>query len=106
MGSQLYQKLKWWGIVWLARRLPDCKQTTRLISDSLDQKLSLRQRMQIKLHLLICVWCRRYAQQLLFMRQVMRHTAADFEESDSSPAPSLSPETRARIKRSLNLKNQ
>jgi len=105
--SQLYQKVKRWAIVWLARRLPACKEITRWVSDSLDQRLSLRQRIEIRLHLLICIWCERYKQQLLFIRAAMHHASARVEEGDEPfPTSPLSPEARDRINRSLSRQDQ
>lgn len=103
---QLYQKAKRWMILWLARRLPTCKEITRSVSDSLDRKLSLRQRIEMRLHLLICTWCERYRQQLLFIRDAMHHASERVEEHEPFPTASLPPEARDRIKRSLNLKDR
>ncbi|MBI3951167.1 MAG: zf-HC2 domain-containing protein [Acidobacteria bacterium] len=106
MISQLYEKVRWWLIVWLARRLPTCKDTTRLTSDSLERKLPLRQRIEMRLHILICVWCERYMRQLLFLREAM-HEASRLVEKEVSPsASSLSPEARERLKRALSSKNE
>lgn len=90
---KLHQKVKRGIVLWLARRLPTCRDTTRLVSDSMDRRLSLRWRVEMKLHLLICVWCERYARQLIFLRDAVRH--------EPPPATALSPEARERIKRSF-----
>jgi hypothetical protein len=105
MMSQLYQKVRWWVIVWLAHRLPDCKETSRLISDSLDRELPLRQRIQIKLHLLICIWCERYQRQLAFLRDAMRCSIERIEDTPPTSPASLSLEARNRLKRALSGKS-
>jgi len=101
MKSQLYQRIRQWIIFWLARRLPTCKEVTRLMSDSLDRRLSLRQRIEVKWHLLICTWCERYKRQLLFIREALRYSLAPVEDKESPPTTSLPPAARERIKRVL-----
>jgi len=45
-----------------------CKDATRLASEKLDRELSLRERVALRAHLLICVGCARFEKQLRFMR--------------------------------------
>jgi hypothetical protein len=94
-------KLKDTMIFWLARRLPTCKEVTRMASDSMERKLSLRQRFEMRLHLLICALCMRYVKQLQFMHDAARQHAAEIENAGSLPASALSNEARERMKRSL-----
>jgi hypothetical protein len=49
----------------------------------------------MRLHLLVCSWCRRYERQLRFLR---RHTHAEHEDA---PSPQLSNDTRERLKKTL-----
>ena len=51
---------------------PSCKQAIRLQSAALDHKLPLRQRLGLRIHLLLCKWCRRYGKQITFLRSVAR----------------------------------
>ncbi len=48
-----------------------CKEATRLASLQMERKLSLVERLQFRLHLAICVGCRRAERQFAFMRQAM-----------------------------------
>lgn len=48
-------------IAWLT---PCCQELTRLSSESLERKLSLRERLSLFLHNTVCVWCKRYDGQL------------------------------------------
>lgn len=50
-----------------------CKQASQLISQSLDHPLSWPQRMQLKLHLLMCTACNRFKQQLDLLRVALQH---------------------------------
>jgi hypothetical protein len=101
MVKGLYEKVKLWGIYWLARRLPACQDTARMLSDAMDRPLSLRQRLDIKLHLMICTWCARYEKQLRFIRDVLHRQAEGLEHANPPLAASLSSDARERIKRAL-----
>jgi len=61
----------------------NCRQATRLISQPLDAKLPWHRRLQMKVHLLYCVWCRRYAAQLKFLRRATRELPP--EALDAAP---------------------
>ena len=49
-----------------------CKDATRLMSQALDRHLSPWQRLQLRLHLLFCLGCRRFERQVDFLRQACR----------------------------------
>ncbi len=68
--------------------------------------LPLRKRMLLRLHFLMCKYCERYRQQLLFIRKAVRQHPERLEGQDSSPTTTLSPEARERIKRTLAGKEQ
>ena len=58
----------------------NCKQTSLLVSQSLDRPLTWRERLAVRTHLLICVYCRRFMQQLKWIRRSMhvwQHQAAE-----------------------------
>ncbi len=76
----------------------NCRQITRLVSQSMDTKLSWPKRWAVRLHLLYCVWCRRYAAQLQFLRQAAEAPAVDFEAVASDKLPA---EAREQIRRRL-----
>lgn len=78
-----------------------CKQTTELMSVSLDSKLSLYQRFALRFHLLMCKFCARCWKQMLFVRDAMLKCSERAEEIDFMPDHSLSPEACDRIKNSL-----
>lgn len=77
---------------------PNCKEATRLQSEALDRPLGLRQRIGLRIHLILCKWCRRYGKQIGFLRSV----AHQHEQHEPSlPPQSLRSEARERIKRRL-----
>ena len=101
MTLSAYQKSKHAIRYWLLRRLPTCKQTVKVISESMERRLSLRERITVKLHLWICLWCVWYLEQLQLMRETIRSKAAQEPNLESSSLPPLSPEARQRMKLSL-----
>lgn len=78
-----------------------CKEATQLLSDSLDRRLPLRQRIALRMHLLMCRVCPRIRRQMLFLREA----ASRYLELEEGGAPlllvSLAGDTRERIKRAL-----
>ena len=72
-----------------------CKQTSQMISLSLDEQLPLSKRMGIRFHLMMCVLCRRYRKQLLAIRALLR-----MEQEDAGTA-ALSTEARQRLEKKI-----
>lgn len=84
----------------LLRRLPACKQMTALMSESLERRLTPRERVTLRLHLWVCIWCVWYLEQLRLLRAALRERAGHAGAEDGA-APQLSLEARERIKRAL-----
>ncbi|HSS19495.1 MAG TPA: hypothetical protein VLL54_05425 [Pyrinomonadaceae bacterium] len=99
MALKLYDKLKHAVRYWLLRRLPACQQTVETLSQSMERRLTLRERITVKLHLWICAWCQWYFEQLHLIRDAARANVS--ESSDLNTGPGLSAEARERIKRNL-----
>jgi hypothetical protein len=79
-----------------------CKHAAQLLSDSMDRRLSRRERFALGLHLLVCGMCRTYRRQLRLMRRLLRgQTNFDLRLKDIVATTSLSPEARQRISRAL-----
>jgi len=82
-----------------------CKEATRLISESLDRDLPFRRRLGLRIHLVLCRLCRRYARQLFFLQTLLRNYGRTAAEEDSregdDDAPGLSPEAQGRIRERL-----
>jgi hypothetical protein len=77
---------------------PDCKAATRLQSEALDHRLTFRQRVGLRLHLLLCKWCRRYGKQITFVRNASQ---AHPDEVAAAVPDRLSDEARERIRQKL-----
>jgi predicted anti-sigma-YlaC factor YlaD len=50
----------------------DCRQATKLMSQRMDRKLGLAERMGLKLHLMMCGGCRNFGRQMHFLRESLR----------------------------------
>lgn len=77
----------------------NCKKVTQLVSESLDHKLPFYQRLGIRIHLMMCKFCSRYKEQLLFLRKTAQLYSESSEHPDSSIQ--LPPEGGERIKESM-----
>jgi hypothetical protein len=105
MALRAYDKIKHAVRWWLLRRLPACKQIVKVISESMERKLSLRERITVKLHLWICLWCVWYLEHLNLMRDTIRTKTSQEPNLDSASLPPLSPEARERMKLRLSQPN-
>jgi hypothetical protein len=56
-------------------RLLSCKETTRLVSQGLDRELAFGERVALRLHLAICLGCRRAGSQMRTLRKAVRELA-------------------------------
>lgn len=79
-------------------KLPTCKDVSRLASDDLERELSFRERWGLRLHLWVCRNCRRFLQQLRFLRRASRQA---LQEQALPGRLTLSGEARDRIKKGL-----
>lgn len=77
---------------------PNCREASRLQSEALDHTLPPLQRFGLRVHLLLCKWCRRYGKQIGFLRRAAHEHPDQVAEVTSS---TLSPESRERLKRAL-----
>jgi hypothetical protein len=101
MKPGFLSRVKMEATFWLGRRLPTCEQVLPVLSHSLERKLTLRERVTLKLHFLICVYCVRYLRQLRLMRDAVHARSAQVEADAPSTQPALSAEARERLKRAL-----
>jgi len=58
-----------------------CKEASRLISQGMERRLSLGERIALRLHVRICDACTRFTSQMKFLRRALRaYPGADDEE--------------------------
>lgn len=100
MAQQLINRIKMEYIFFWARRLPACDELLPLMSKRMDGSLTWRESVKLRLHNHICDWCRRYARQLLLIREAMRKQQSHMEDSSLADS-TLSTDARERLKRAL-----
>ncbi|MCU0834719.1 MAG: hypothetical protein MUC77_09840 [Chromatiaceae bacterium] len=76
-----------------------CKDASHLLSERQERPLGLRERCALRLHLWMCVSCRRFARQLGLLRRGM--AALRQQLRGETRRAELSDEARARIRRAL-----
>jgi hypothetical protein len=81
-----------------AKIYPNCREAVRDQSEALDHPLPPAKCFGLWIHLLVCKWCRRYGQQIRFLRDVAQEHA---EQSTGAGSEKLSSEARKRIKQRL-----
>ena len=79
---------------WLAF---SCHDMSRLSSQALDTRLPFFTRFRMRVHWLICKWCRRYRAQISLLRRAISRLGTDAPDT----GPSLPPEARERIRKKL-----
>ena len=84
-------------VVW--NYLPPCRQVVKIISASLDRKLTIRERVILRLHLAACEPCVHFLEQSQLL-SVAAHTMDESMKSDLY-AGRLSDEAKERIKNIL-----
>jgi len=61
-----------------------CKDASHLVSENLERRLSFRERWGLRMHLWICVNCRRFERQMNFMHAALRTLGKRAEVADDS----------------------
>jgi hypothetical protein len=95
----IIQRLRRARNLFILRTLPPCKEVVKIVSASLDRKLTVRERAVMRLHLLACKPCVRYMEQSHFLSSA----ASQLDENlkDELFTGKLSDEARERIKNAL-----
>ncbi len=65
-----------------------CKQASKIISQSLDKPLTMRERFALKLHLIICKYCKRFSQQVQTLRVALKQMISSIENNNTIELPS------------------
>lgn len=58
----------------------NCRQATRLISESQDRALSLPEKLALKMHVMMCSGCKNFSLQVPFLSQAMKAYARGLDE--------------------------
>jgi hypothetical protein len=90
---------------WLSKRIenlicrvtPSCTEMTHLLSEEMDHAVPWLTRFKMRAHFLMCCYCRRYMENLHYMRRLFRSSPSSVEISSER----LSPEAKERLKQTL-----
>lgn len=83
------------------RLTPTCEVITEKISKSLDEPLTLKEKIQIRVHTFTCILCARYREQLLAIRKLITREIEQTEEISLDKNVQLPETTKKRIKDQL-----
>ena len=83
---------------WIARLASPCPEISRLASESCDRPLGCRERWRMRLHYVICDWCRRYAGQVRLIHRLAPRLPTEAPQLHRRPMP---PEVKERLKQRL-----
>lgn len=79
----------------------NCKETSKLASQMMDRTLPLKTRISIKMHVLMCRFCKRYFSQITFIREALRLADDEVKFETESSSVRLTPEMKERIRERL-----
>src|SRR6201997_5568812 len=74
-------------VSFIAKRTPKCREVVRLLSQSMEVKLPVTTRIEIRFHYLICVWCYRYGEQLRALRKIAASLPEHLDECGREALP-------------------
>ena len=83
-----------------------CKEVSRLVSESLDRRLSLWPRLQLGMHLMMCGMCARFRKQTLLLHAAAKRYLEIVEELEGDSRDQLGADATERIKQTLRSSGQ
>lgn len=81
-----------------------CKEVSKLVSESLDRKLSWWQRINLWMHLGMCGLCSRFRKDMIHLHEETQQHAEEIEQDTADADVKLSDDSRDRMKRLLESK--
>ena len=60
-----------------------CKETTQRLSEAQDRRMSLAEKLQLKMHLAVCSGCSNFSKQLDFLRTACQRYIHKADRNDS-----------------------
>lgn len=78
-----------------------CREVSKLVSESMERELPLRQRFRVWMHLAMCRMCAGFARQLRLLRRAAHEHPERLVADPDEPEPVLSQEARKRVKTAL-----
>src|SRR5262249_30406079 len=87
-NPSILARRNWWQtklVIFIGKHTPKCREMVRILSQSMDEPMPLSMRIKKRIHYLICCWCQRYEEQLIYMRKTARAFAEHADEASSVP---------------------
>jgi hypothetical protein len=84
---------------WVWRNLPSCREIVKIVTASMDGRLSWREWVLMKVHLFSCDSCVNFLKQVTFIRAALRNSEEKLDRENSDIR--LSDESRRRLKEKL-----
>lgn len=81
----------------MSRLMPTCAKVTHLVSIGMDEDLTLRNRMKVRLHLLMCKWCSMFEKQVRLVRKLARENAFLAASPNAEGSAQLNPAAKAKL---------
>ena len=91
---KLFGWLKTRFVIWVWNHTPTCAEMSRLTSRALEHPLTFKTRAKMRLHFVICAWCRRYFEQINFLHHNAPRLGLELGEF---PGRGMSAEAKQRI---------
>lgn len=85
----------------MSKVMPACDVITMKMSESMDRRISLYDRIMIRIHILTCNLCERYLRQLRAMHDMIHQYSIELEKEENLPDVALNDESRERMKKTL-----
>lgn len=82
----------------------NCKDLTRLVSESFERKLTIGERLNLWMHVSMCVTCRQFRRLQLRINEAIRHRGTSVSaasEETANPSERLSDESRSRLQQAI-----
>ena len=95
VGKRMMLKMR--GL--MMKAMISCDHASRLASKAMDSKLTLGEKISLRMHLLACGFCREFEKQLISIRSILQTRSG---EIPTDPAePKLSQDARERLQKSI-----
>lgn len=88
-------------MVMMNKIMPTCQEVSHLTSLALDEKLTFRQKLGVRFHMMFCKWCRLFAKQMVQLKTTIRIKSLAIENDLEKPDFKLSAAFKNRLKKSL-----
>ena len=82
--------------------ITSCKQAARLVSMSFERKLTLRETISMRIHLMMCRTCTFYGRQIKALRSIFIRHEEVLSNTPASDDEKLSDQAKQRIQKNIN----